>query len=48
MSYLLLFSNSEIANFTRENKYAKSFMSCIGRGLCRILSAWMVFGDTLN
>ena len=24
----------------------KSSMSCIGRGLCRILSTWMVFGDT--
>ena len=21
-------------------------MSCMGRGLCRILSMWMVFGDT--
>ena len=41
-----MFSLIEIANFTRENKYAKSFMSCIGRGLCRILSTWMVFGDT--
>ena len=41
-----MFSLIEIANFTRESKYAKSFMSCIGRGLCRILSTWMVFGDT--
>ena len=26
----------------------KSSMSCIGRGLCRILSVWKVFGDTFE
>ena len=43
-----MFSSQEIANFTRENKYAKSSMSVKDVDFYRILSTWMVFGDTFE
>ena len=41
-----MFSSQEIANFTRENKYAKSSMSVKDVDFYRILSTWMVLGGT--